>query len=283
MPRPSFYPRMAMKADLSSDADIVEPSEPKKDSGWLSSEEPPHEFFNWFQNGVSQWVPWLDEREQALTGIASQNASDISDNADAILINEGDISDLQTDLANLGSDDIANESTVPGATVSEALDVIVTNLPDYITGLVEIMGKSGTLEGSPVTMNYYATRISGDVYTIFCRVSSGVSLAIDTGDVGADGTYLIVERFGNPFPFESVSGNVIQMSSDGIAYDGDSDASRPSVCQFSSILGFEFFLYNNATGYANDIFTGISSPIAEIPNTTSVKEWMFSFVGRIPA
>ena len=41
---------------------IVEPSEVKKDSGWVAPELPPDTFFNWWQNLSGQWTKWFDER-----------------------------------------------------------------------------------------------------------------------------------------------------------------------------------------------------------------------------
>lgn len=41
---------------------VVEPSEAKKDSGWVAPELPPDTFFNWHQNLVGTWVKWINER-----------------------------------------------------------------------------------------------------------------------------------------------------------------------------------------------------------------------------
>lgn len=41
---------------------VVEPSEAKKDSGWVAPELPPDTFFNWWMNIAGQWTKWVDER-----------------------------------------------------------------------------------------------------------------------------------------------------------------------------------------------------------------------------
>ncbi len=41
---------------------IVEPSEAKKDTGWVGTELPPASMFNWWQNISGQWTKWFDER-----------------------------------------------------------------------------------------------------------------------------------------------------------------------------------------------------------------------------
>lgn len=61
MAKPASLPRWA---DVGGD--IVEPSSGKKDTGWIVSEQPPHSYFNWFQNLVYQWCDYLD----GLTGEA---------------------------------------------------------------------------------------------------------------------------------------------------------------------------------------------------------------------
>ncbi len=58
MAKPSSLPRWA---DVSGD--IVEPTELKKDEGWLDGEMPPHSYFNWFQELVYQWTVYLDTFE----------------------------------------------------------------------------------------------------------------------------------------------------------------------------------------------------------------------------
>ncbi|MNS52543.1 hypothetical protein D3C72_852610 [compost metagenome] len=55
MPKPSSKPRWG-----TSGAVITEPSEGKKNIGWLSPEKPPDGVFNWLFNLIYQWIDWLD-------------------------------------------------------------------------------------------------------------------------------------------------------------------------------------------------------------------------------
>jgi len=55
LPRPVNFPRWA--TDIS--ALITEPSEGKKDIGWIA-EEPPADFENWRTNLVYQWLVFLN-------------------------------------------------------------------------------------------------------------------------------------------------------------------------------------------------------------------------------
>lgn len=67
MAKPASLPRWA---DVGGD--IVEPSSGKKDIGWIVSEQPPHSYFNWFQNLVYQWCDYLDGlTDEALTWTAA--------------------------------------------------------------------------------------------------------------------------------------------------------------------------------------------------------------------
>jgi hypothetical protein len=54
--KPSATPRWANVGGI-----IVEPSAGKKDVGWLDNEEPPAEYFNWFQNLAWQWTQYLSD------------------------------------------------------------------------------------------------------------------------------------------------------------------------------------------------------------------------------
>src|SRR5690606_36460894 len=73
--KPSSYPRWA---DDDS-AGIVNPNEDKKDKGFISGEEPPAEYFNWFMNLTYQWIRYLEFPNTKITipGIAF-NAGSVS-------------------------------------------------------------------------------------------------------------------------------------------------------------------------------------------------------------
>ena len=64
--KPSKYPRWA---DVGGN--IVEPSEAKKNIGWII-EKPPHNFFNWLLNLIYQWILYFDLREQNEVHIHTQ-------------------------------------------------------------------------------------------------------------------------------------------------------------------------------------------------------------------
>lgn len=59
--KPPATPRWANVGGL-----IVEPSAGKKDVGWLADDEPPAEYFNWYQNLAWQWLEYL--KDGALIG-----------------------------------------------------------------------------------------------------------------------------------------------------------------------------------------------------------------------
>lgn len=53
-------------------ADLVEPDTTHKDEGWQDTEEPPHSFFNYWQNLAYQWLAYLETLEsEALTWTAA--------------------------------------------------------------------------------------------------------------------------------------------------------------------------------------------------------------------
>jgi len=54
----------------------VEPSEGKKDTGWLSGEKPPFQYMNWLFLKVKAWIDWFENKIQS----SSENVTMRSDN-----------------------------------------------------------------------------------------------------------------------------------------------------------------------------------------------------------
>ena len=90
MSKPSSLPTWA----TDSGAAIQDPGAAKSAQGWVA-ELPPHEFFNYWQNLVFQWVSYFDTEIDAVA--AQQN------NYDAIVGVGGTDADLPTALARVGS------------------------------------------------------------------------------------------------------------------------------------------------------------------------------------
>ncbi len=63
MSKPTVIPEWA-----SNGVEVVEPSAPKKVTGWADGEKPRHSYMNWLQNAAWQWVVWLNGLQaEALT------------------------------------------------------------------------------------------------------------------------------------------------------------------------------------------------------------------------
>ncbi len=68
MAKPTQLPRWATTGVVTP-----EPSEGQKDTGWVVSQRPPRNYFNWWQNLVYQWCVYLDGiTNEALTWAAAQ-------------------------------------------------------------------------------------------------------------------------------------------------------------------------------------------------------------------
>lgn len=67
--KPANTARWAQTAGGTLSSEIVEPSSGEKDSGWADAQLPPHDYFNWWQNLVHQWVLYLNDG--AFTGTHS--------------------------------------------------------------------------------------------------------------------------------------------------------------------------------------------------------------------
>ncbi len=90
MSKPSELPIWA----TDSGAAVVDPGTAKKQQGW-TAEIPPHEFFNFWQNLVYQWVLYLDTQVDAVAG--QQN------NYDAIVGTNGTDANIPDAIARVGS------------------------------------------------------------------------------------------------------------------------------------------------------------------------------------
>lgn len=61
MARPVILsPKVRWATVTAGGAEVVEPDNTHKDNGWVSAEEPPHTFFNYWMNVVYLWVAYLD-------------------------------------------------------------------------------------------------------------------------------------------------------------------------------------------------------------------------------
>lgn len=63
LPRPTKFPEWARVPyidPVKGGSNIVEPSEQKKDDGWLRNEKPPGNMQNWLHNLTDEWLKYLD-------------------------------------------------------------------------------------------------------------------------------------------------------------------------------------------------------------------------------
>lgn len=181
--RPSVKPRFAttnLNNGPLGGANVTEPSELKKDSGWDAGEKPPRETFNWLHRITYLWIDYLDEL--ALNSLQkSNNLSDLAnvaaaranlglgpaalkpvdtDNSSLITIGAADVRYLNTDnnLSDLGNVASARSSLGLGtaATVNVgtgASDVPNTSQADarYLSvGGGTIQGNLSISHGSPI-------------------------------------------------------------------------------------------------------------------------------------
>ena len=114
-------------------ASIVEPSAGRKELGWTATEEPPAEFFNWWQNNVFGWVEWLD-------GILFDNQIDLGTSADSESVVTFDTDDsLQYDKSGdslgvlIGGSEVSRFGS-DGLAVAENLDLNVGSGGFRLTG-----------------------------------------------------------------------------------------------------------------------------------------------------
>jgi hypothetical protein len=143
MAKPTLYPDWSVKVDgtdndvidgTTGENNVVDPSAGKKLTGFLYDEKPPRQNFNWLFRIITQWIRWFDasviDLYSKLTASAIANDSTVAGtNVDDALDTLGGL------ISGLGSDDIHNDSTITGTTVSNALvtlssDTGITNTSD---------------------------------------------------------------------------------------------------------------------------------------------------------
>lgn len=92
---------------------------------------------------------------------------------------------LQTSVATLGSDDIANDSTVTGASVTDALDAVKNTLTQLETTTAQLDQNMAYVEsGNTATRNYSGGEFiswKGTLYTANGIISSGQSFSAGSG------------------------------------------------------------------------------------------------------
>lgn len=131
---------------------IVEPSESKKDTGWIFEEVPPFSFFNWHQNLVGQWIKWIDER--FFDGTADKDLEVTGVDQTGTDQDGGDLALSGGDSTGSGSSDVLLQAAIAGA-AGVAARVAETFLKlDGATGLLNAVKAwvgSGTGAGLEAT------------------------------------------------------------------------------------------------------------------------------------
>lgn len=184
MPKPTDLPRWA---DLAAPSDVVEPPSGKKDSGWLTAEEPAHSYFNWWMNVVYEWCDYLDGlTDEALTWTANH-------------IFEGRVS-IVSDYSAAGSLAI---STQPGSTGN----LVQITKSDGSGHALAVQNGTSSFQGN-VTVNaaLTVTGTSNWGETTITN-SAGVPLTV-TGDSTTPSRGALVLSNQDNFPSAKVAGEV---------------------------------------------------------------------------
>lgn len=79
------YTKPTKHPEFCRTGDVVEPSSGKKDAGWLYTEKPPRQYFNWLHRLTYQWTQWIEQQFFGMvnlldygadpTGVASSDAA----------------------------------------------------------------------------------------------------------------------------------------------------------------------------------------------------------------
>ena len=169
MARPSQYPEWA-----STETNVVEPTEAKKDAGWLDGERPPAGWFNWLLNLIYKWIVSIieDDIDPLTSGLASEitnrtNAdsslqTNIESETDSRVAGDSALTDsINTVIGNLNSE-ISTRGSADTA-LSDRIDDYDDDTTEYSGTMT--LEEDGTNSG---TINYlgYVRRIRGSSNTM---------------------------------------------------------------------------------------------------------------------
>lgn len=72
MAQPTTTPRWSDDGAATPNANVVEPTELRKDAGWAAADRAPAQYFNWLLYWIIAWILWFKERVGAGTNVTLQ-------------------------------------------------------------------------------------------------------------------------------------------------------------------------------------------------------------------
>lgn len=144
MPKPSTKPDWT----LTNPTARVEPTAPKKETGWAVEERPPAEFMNWLFYNLTEWVIYLEDVTDGLAGLDAAFDAVVGINGTHATIN-----DLMADanIANIKRVLVTTAQTVT------ANQVINQNDMEFVFKPQAVLTKGG---GSTIGIVVNAERVS---------------------------------------------------------------------------------------------------------------------------
>lgn len=152
--KPTFIPEWARNDTTDpvlGTANVVEPSEAKKDSGWDPYEKPPRNWMNWLQRGAHLWIDYFNQfftaTHQFKIDEILEETSAAGVTIDGVVCKDGNVTASGTVITNT----IAELGTASGVTIDGVLckdSVVTANVTGNVTGDVtgDITGHSHAVQ-----------------------------------------------------------------------------------------------------------------------------------------
>ena len=210
MPKPTDLPRWANVS-----GDIVEPTEDKKDVGWIAGEKPPAQFWNWLQKNIYDWLSYFDEAKEltlyfpaAMGQVSGTLADQIYTGAHALPTNVGYTENDATFNFDIPltpvllPGDVITEITVYGAEGNAGGEVYTAKVVSVATtgGPTQISTtKTSGTTGAETSIGWTTsdTDFTPDGYTVgnnFLVLACSVASASGTDEVRLYGAKVVITR-----------------------------------------------------------------------------------------
>jgi hypothetical protein len=164
MAKPTKYPDWSVNTDgtdndvvdpTSGQNNVVEPDAGKKLTGWIYTEKPPRQYFNWLGRLTTQWIRWFDDYIASTIDVALSNLSS------AVSTLQSEVETVTTGLL----DRVALLQTEVETAITGLLDRVSTLRTEVETTTTGLLDRTTALETTDANDTYIVGSLVADPAT----------------------------------------------------------------------------------------------------------------------